>query len=139
MTGLIGIVENLRGATVARRGARLALRDRHRCDLGPLHAQEMDEVAVCVDDSDVHFPIALFCLGFSSRQNLLRLFRSDRRPIRYVERHGIGSPARRWICWRLLCDRLAAHSSARVNAEAIETNRAMKLLPTMLLRIIAGT
>src|SRR5207247_2576907 len=30
-------------------------------------------------------------------------------------------------------------SSARVNAEAIETNRAMKLLPTMLLRIIAGT
>src|SRR5262245_63988024 len=45
MTSLVGVVENLRRATVARHGARLALRDRHRCDLCPLHAQEMDEVA----------------------------------------------------------------------------------------------
>src|SRR5262249_23812294 len=110
MTGFVGVVEDVRRATVARRGARLALRDRHRCDLCPLHAQEMDEVAVCVDDSDVHFPIALLCLGFGSRQDLLCFFRTDGGAVWNVERHGIRRPTRRRICRRrLLRDCLAAN------------------------------
>src|SRR5262245_5702026 len=108
MAAFEGVVENLRRAAVACRGARLALRNGYRCDLGAVHAQEVDEVAIRVDDSNVHFPIALLCLGFGSTENLLCFLPCDRHAIGNVERHGIWSPTSRWICRRLLGDRLAA-------------------------------
>src|ERR687887_329652 len=70
MTGFEGVVENLRRAAVACRGACLALRNRYRCDLGAAHAQKVDEVAVRVDDGNVHFPIALLGPGFGGRHTL---------------------------------------------------------------------
>src|SRR5882724_2394578 len=56
VAGLESVVEGPRLTTVARRGAGLALRDVDRGELRAVHAREMDEVAVRIDDGDIQLP-----------------------------------------------------------------------------------
>src|ERR1700722_14299813 len=58
VTGFISVVEQPGFTTEARRGAGLALRDRAGGNLCAFHPREMDQLAVGVDDGDIHFPIA---------------------------------------------------------------------------------
>src|SRR5438094_92692 len=56
MASLEGVVENARLTTEARRGAGFVLRNAIRSYLSAVHAREVDEVAMGIDNSDSKLP-----------------------------------------------------------------------------------
>src|ERR1700676_2514168 len=86
MASLEGVVESARLTTVARCSAGFALGDVDRGELRAIHAREVDEVAVGIDNGDVQLPAMFGGLGLNRGNQLLRSLQADRSTVRNIER-----------------------------------------------------
>src|SRR5258705_5346167 len=85
MAHLEDVVKSARLATVARRSASFAFGNADRGQLRTVHPREVDEVAVAIDNRDIHLPAMPGRFHLDRGDQLLRSLEADRRAVRDIE------------------------------------------------------